>query len=1020
MLAAGCEERAEYEQASKYARRLVEEEPLREDACRLLMRLLVLAGRRGEALSQYKACCRVLNEQLGVAPSAETTGLYLRIRDGHLGPESPSALGLPALVAFLHQEEAYRPPAFVAREQELARLGAHLDDALGGRGKVIFVAGEAGSGKTALIHEFARRAMRAHSDLVVADGSSNAHTGVGDPYLVFREVLDLLTGDVQARWAAGSISRDHARRLWLCIPHMAQALVAAGPDLVDAFVSGDGLTRRAWAAAPSGPDWVVQLAALASRKQPQQGPSAMDQSHRFGQYTSVLRTLSRRRPLLIALDDLQWADAGSASLLFHLGMHLEGSRILVIGAYRPSDLALGRPSGTRLGRGQAFPDDGARHPLEPVIHEFQRRFGDIMVDMAKADGPRFVQAWVDTEPNLLGQEFREALHGQAAGNPLFTTELLRTMQERGDLTKDGSGRWTSGPELDWRHLPAKVEGAIGERVDRLGDAARETLRVACVEGETFTAEAVAMVLGVSPRETVRQLSEELETRHRLVAAVDSQRVEYGRLSRYRFRHNLIQRYVYGGLDSVERGYLHEAVGDALEALHGQRAGEIAVQLARHYSEAGNPDKAVSYSLQAGKRAQQVSAHQEAIEHLTQGLAMIEALPESMGRDARELAVQVALALSCQHTQGYVATEAQRACARARELCEQVGDTAQTVSVLGFINSSYGIGGRYADAIEVGQQAGELALRAEEPLQVARARAMQGWVRVCMGEFDQARADLGPLISMFGLDLLSEPENHAAAATSVQARAWMTLALWFLGHNDQAVAQSQDAVAAGRSLGDAYSLTHVVGIAAFGLARFRRDLPGCQRYLAGLSRLSEKRGFIFYQTTADFWRGWLRAVQGEVQEGLAEMRRSYEIMRRAGTRAFASIYGAYLGEICALAGEVGQGLGFIDDALATVAETGEQFFVPGLYRVRGKLQLRGDGDECMAEQSFRRAIEIARSQNGRSLELQGASSLARLWHRQGRVDEAHQILQGIYGWFTEGFDTADLDEAKALLDALEAS
>jgi DNA-binding SARP family transcriptional activator len=682
---AGChEELGEYERALQHAWRQVDLDPWREKAHRQLMRLLALSGQRGAALAQYETCRRLLSEELGVEPAEETTRLYEQIRDGELQALVPSPVLYPDLAAepptFLTEEEPVEVEraVFVARERELAQLGGFLDLALADQGRVVFITGEAGSGKTALVQEFTRCAQDAHADLVVANGNGNAYTGIGDPYLPFREVLGLLTGDVEAGWAAGAITREHARRLWNTLPFAAQALVEAGPDLIDTFVPGTALVERAVACAPGPVDWLTRLNELVKRKATGLGAPSPQQSDLFEQYTKVLKALARQGPLLLVLDDLQWADAGSISLLFHLGRQLAGSRILIIGAYRPEEVALGR--------------DGERHPLEPVVNEFQRHFGDIAVNVDQAESRDFVEAFLDSEPNRLGLPFREMLYRQTRGHPLFTIELLRGLQERGDLVQNSEGRWIEGPALDWETLPARVEAVIAERIGRLPQPLRDALQAASVEGETFTAEVVARVRAADEREMVGRLSGELDRRHRLVRAQGILRMDSQRLSRYRFRHILFQKYVYNSLDKVERVHLHEAAGTALEALYGEGAEEIAAiapQLAWHFQEAGITEKAIDYLRQAGDRAVRLSANEEAIAHFTRGLALLETLPDTPERAQGELALRLALAAPLQATRGYAAPEVGHVYARARQLCQQIGDTPQVFPTLWLLNSFYG-------------------------------------------------------------------------------------------------------------------------------------------------------------------------------------------------------------------------------------------------------------------------------------------------------------------------------------------
>jgi predicted ATPase/DNA-binding XRE family transcriptional regulator len=519
---------------------------------------------------------------------------------------SPDLISLPAFLRTPDEAKKWVETPCVARERELAQLDAYLNAALAGNGGVAFITGEAGNGKTRLGQEFARQAQERHPHLVVANGNCNAHTGIGDPYLPFREILALLTGDIETRWVAGGMSRTSALRLWSTEPHAVQALVDAGPDLVDIFVSGPPLATRATAAAPGGGGGTLaQLKTLVAHHQTAPGPVPLRQSDLFAQYTRVLHMLARQGPLLLILDDLQWADAGSISLLFHLGRQLEGQRILVVGLYRPADIALGRA--------------GERHPLEPVVNELQRRFGHIQVVLRQAGGKQFVEAFLDTEPNRLGIDFREALHRQTGGHPLFTIEMLRGLRARGDLVQDEGGHWIEGPVLDWQTLPARVEGVINERISRLPLRLQEALKVASVEGEDFTAEVVARVQAIDERHMVSQLSHVLDRQQRLVAVQGSQQLATKQVSRYRFRHILFQKFIYDSLDQVERVYLHRAVGNELEQLHGEHADSVAPQLARHFAAGGDDRRALQYFTVAGDMAAAVYANTEADAHYRRAL-----------------------------------------------------------------------------------------------------------------------------------------------------------------------------------------------------------------------------------------------------------------------------------------------------------------------------------------------------------------------------------------------------------------
>ena len=499
---------------------------------------------------------------------------------------------------------------FIAREEQLKQLGYCLAQAVGGQGRVCFVSGEAGSGKTTLVQEFVRRAQAQDKDLAVAVGLCDAQTGVGDAYLPFREVLGQLTGDVDAKLAQGAITQENAGRLRNMLVLAGQAIVDVGPDLVGVFVPGVGLVTKLGAFVAEKVGWLDKLEKLVNKPKAKPGESGIQESHIFEQYANVLCRISEKNPLLIILDDLHWGDAASINLLFHLGRRIGQHKILILGTYRSAEVAIGR--------------GGERHPLEKVLAEFKRYFGDVTIDLDKAveaEGRQFVEAFLESEPNKLQDDFITNLYHHTGGHPLFTVELLRNMQERGDLVKDEAGRWIESESLNWENLPTRVEGVIEERIGRLEDALKQTLTIGSVQGEDFTAEVVAPVQQAKAGGLIRKLSGELERQHRLVRAEGTRRLDPGgqRLSLFRFQHNLFRTYLYNEMSEAERAYLHEDVGSALEALFGDQVDEIAVQLALHFEKAGLDEKARHYLQKAGEQAAARYANEEAIEYLSRAL-----------------------------------------------------------------------------------------------------------------------------------------------------------------------------------------------------------------------------------------------------------------------------------------------------------------------------------------------------------------------------------------------------------------
>lgn len=587
------------------------------------------------------------------------------------------------------------------------------------------------------------------------------------------------------------------------------------------------------------------------------------------------------------------------------------------------------------------------------------------------------------------------------------------------MVQNPEGQWIEGPALDWETLPPRVEAVIAERIGRLPQPLRDALQAASVEGETFTAEVVARVRAADEREMVGRLSGELDRRHRLVRAQGILRIDGQRLSRYRFRHILFQKYVYNSLDKVERVHLHEAAGTALEALYGEGAEEIAAiapQLARHFQEAGITEKAIDYLRRAGNRAVRLSANEEAIAHFTRGLALLETWPDTPERAQGELALRLALAAPLQATKGYAAPEVGRAYGRARELCQQIGETHQLFPTLWLLNNFYALRGEYQTAIELGEQMLRLAQRAQDPLLVAVGHLSLGWVLVHLGEFTSARAHLEHMIAFY------DPQQHRSLAFiyghdhGVTSRAWEAWPLWFLGYPDQALKRSREALALAQELDHPFTLAFALSVAGAGFHLYRREVQATQELNERLIRLSAEEGLVFYRAIGTIQRGWLQTEAGQVDEGIAQMIEGAAIWQARGTMAYRVFCLALLAEAYGKAGKIEEGLSVLPQALDAVEKTGERYWAAELYRLKGELLLM-QGDETEAEASFGNAIGVARQQSAKSWELRATVSLSRLWQKQGKREEARQMLAEVYGWFTEGFDTPDLKDAKALLAEL---
>lgn len=505
---------------------------------------------------------------------------------------------------------------FVARQLELERLQGFLNLMLSGTGQVCFITGEAGSGKSTLMREFVHRSQDANPDLIAAIGICNAQTGIGDPYLPFREVLALLAGYVESEGTRNEIDSKNAKRLRELGGWFGEILMEFGPDLAGLFIPGASIAARALKVGAVKAGWLEKLS------KPQNERTAiknieLSQDTVFSQYANILKEFTKQQPLIIVLDDLQWADNASIGLLFHLTRRIRNNRLFIIGTYRPNDVAMGR--------------NGESHPLQSPLHEIKRDFGDVWIDLDETRhhyGQAFIDALVDTEANHLDENFRQALFTRTKGNALFAIEILRTLQERGELIKDKDGCWVMDPSLDWDELPARVEGVIEERVRRLDESLRAMLDVACVEGQEFTAQVIARLQQQPELRVLQDLSRKIEKQHRLIQETHETRVGQSTLSHFQFSHALFQQYLYEDLSNAVRRLLHEQVGLTLELLYGEHAQRIAARLGQHFEQGKQVQKAITYLSSAGEQALLISALPEARHLLERAVVLTRSISET--------------------------------------------------------------------------------------------------------------------------------------------------------------------------------------------------------------------------------------------------------------------------------------------------------------------------------------------------------------------------------------------------------
>ncbi len=935
-LVAGYDQLDEIDQAISHARRLLLLDPYSDEALQRLMRLKALAGQVGAAIHLYERHAKLLAQDLDLPPGPGSQQLYERLRAGAIPvrpghPEKSTAQ--PA--AQPDQEALVRSSAgalssrvasgestpFVAREFAMATLRHAFDAAHSGHGQVIFVAGEAGSGKTTLIEEFTRRIRRQHPDLIVATGACTTFAGAGEPLQPFVEILHRLTGVSTLDDPGKDAVEDRARQAQnaaMCL----QAVANYGANLV-----GRVIPHAAVAAQRARQPGRLEGAEITEQSYVESASGA-NTIPIHEELTAVLQHIASQRMLLLMLDDLQWSDPSTAAFLYHLARRISSCPILIVGAYRPEEVSW---SATQP------------HSLGEVLEELQQRYGPIQISLdvqGEAEARHFVDALLDSEPNRLDETFRRDLFHHSRGHALFTVELVRQMKETRQLSRHPDGYWVQDGPVDWSVLPAKVEASIARRFHRLSPALYRMLASASVEGELFSADVLAQVLGTDIGSVITQLGLLVQAEHGLVAGMGIERTGALRLARYRFRHNLFQQYLYHRLDATERQHLHEQVGRAIESLYQADADAlsgVAAVLANHFDQAEAIDAASHYHLLAGQRAVRLSAFTEAREHLARGLSQVRSLPSGQRSAERELELIQELSTPVGVLSGYSHPDLDTLHAEAFQLTAQITDRHKVFRTLHGIWRYWGL---RSEMQQTCQLADNLMAIAEEQQDVdlqMQARRAKGITAFHLGKLREAATWLSQCLDLY------DPERHAAHAhlyghdPGVSALGYLAHVRWLDGDADTAVALTADAVGLAETLDHPFSLAHALGFAAADMAKFLRRPNQVLATTGRLAVLAHRHSYPMWTSISDMLSGWAKAAQGEYEDGLVQLRRGLDAWQSMGNRALLPYYVSLLAEAYLLAGDRPCALDTVNHALDLVEQTSDRWWEPELRRLRQELQ-----------------------------------------------------------------------------------
>jgi class 3 adenylate cyclase/predicted ATPase len=695
---------------------------------------------------------------------------------------------------------------------------------------------------------------------------------------------------------------------------------------------------------------------------------------------AILLELAEHQPVLLIIEDLHWADPTTLELLNLILDQTPTTSLLVLLTCRPTF----QPSWSHRS-----------YLAEITVNRLSHAQVEQIVT-GMTDGKAF-------PAEVLAQIIEKT-----DGVPLFVEEITKAILESGQLTAV-DGHYALTGALSTFTIPATLQDSLMARLDRL-----MTAKVIAQLGATIGRQFSYALL-----QAVAQL-DEVMLQHELGRLVEAEIVYQRGLppqATYTFKHALIQDAAAQSLLKSTRQHYHHRIVQVLEAQFAETVEAEPELLAHHYTEAGCIAQAVGYWQKAGHSAIQRSAHVEAIRHLRQGFALLQTLPETPERTQREVDMHIALGASLSATQGPAAPEVEQAYLHAHHLCARLEEPQRLFPVLRGLCLYYNVRAEFQTARALAEQLLRLAQHTQDTGMLAAAHQGLGTTLLFMGAGAAAHTHFARGIA------LDDPQPHHTSVylygqdAGVVCRSHAARALWSLGAPDQGLTQNQEAVRLAQQVAHPFSLSVVLGFAAV-FRQLRREVRCTQEHAEATIRLATEQGFSSWRAFGAMLHGWALAHQGRAQEGIAQITQGLRDYRATGAETNRPYFLALLAEAQGTHGAPEAGLAMLKEALTLVEKTGERWYAPELYRLQGALLVQQTSDNHPeAESCFHHALEIARNQQAKSFELRTATSLAHLWQQQGKRREAHELLASVYGWFTEGFDTADLQEAKALLAEL---
>jgi DNA-binding SARP family transcriptional activator/predicted ATPase len=742
------------------------------------------------------------------------------------------------------------------------------------------------------------------------------------------------------------------------------------------------------------PVWLTEVARILPELLAQQSDVPHYESvTEYGQRQRFFEALARAilvtsQPLLLLIDDLQWCDQETLAWLHFLLRFDPTARLLVVGCAREEELP-------------------PHHALRTLLLHLRNTAGVTEITLQPLDAAETAKLASQVANRELDMDSIMHLYHETGGYPLFVVEMVRADLGRVSASSPEADRPHRQPSLDdARTLPPRVHAVLVGRLLQLSASAREFVELAATIGREFTLDLLITAGNADADSAVRALD---ELWHKRIVR------EHGANS-YDFTHDKLREVAYGEISAPQRRMLHRRVAQALEAMHAEGLDSVSGQIASHYERAGMIEQALPSYQRAAAVARGVYANEDAISLLSRSLALLELLPAGSKRDKQELSLQLALAPIYRVIKGWTAPELERVLDRALALCDTVGEDTQRAQTLYGLQSVYVVQAKLEKVQLVSDELHTLYQRSLGSAPPPVSDMMLAGARLHLGRITEANAQFVEMIAAYNPDQLLNYQESQGWDFAAQARAWQAHALWCLGYPQQALSRGREAVRLAQDLVPPFNLALVSAYMAL-LQQLCADEAVAREHAEQALALASKYQAYYYRAWAAILVSYALALEQPNEERIGRLRDSVTEFKASSARLRLPYYLSLLAQVYGKAGRAEEGLSCIDEALAEARTHNERWWDAELHRLRGELLLMHGADASDVEAALLRAIEIARSQQAKSLELRATMSLARLWITQNRGDEARRRLGDVYSWFTEGFETPDLQAARLLLAQL---